>query len=457
MLCAVIKTPSIQEIEAANQEADYIELRLDEMGPLSFSAVQSLRKACKKPVIFKGGLQVIDWLGCVPEYVDLPFAAPLKLFEQVKSDYPALQRICSWHDFEKTPEQLDRVFERPAEIYKVTTMAHSTLDALRMLLFVKEASRPVVGLCMGEEGMITRILAPLFGSPFTYAPLNEAQRTAPGQLLLKELKQRYHHHSLHSETALYGLIGDPVSKSPSHQTHNFAFSRLGVDAIYVKLKVTKEELPAFFSLALKLNFKGFSVTMPLKEAVLPFLGSVHDSVGAINTIQVKEGQLEGWNTDGIGALAAIEKQTVVLCKHVVILGAGGVARAIAKEAVRRGATVTLLNRTVERAQRVAKELECKAASLADFPLIAQQGYDVLINCTPVGMEDYQIPIDPRYLLTRRVVMDAISTPSLTPLLEAAKSKKCRLIGGMDLFIQQAVEQFCVWFSPCVRESLKSRL
>lgn len=448
MLCAVIKTPSFEAIEKANEQADLMEFRLDEMGALSYSMVHSLRKACRKPVIFKGGLGVMNWLTCAPDFVDLPFHTPLEVFEEVEKAYPSIQRICSWHDFEKTPQHFDLIFERPAEIYKLATLANSTLDALRMLHFVKHAPKPVVGICMGEAGVITRILAPVVGSPFTYAAIDDDQKTAPGQLLLSELRNRYQYDSLHPETALYGLLGDPISNSPSHYTHNFTFRQLDVDAIYLKLRLSKEEIDTFFPLAIGLGFKGFSVTMPLKEAILPYLDVLHDCCGSINTIVVNENKLHGWNTDGKGAIAALEKKERLEKKHLVLLGAGGTARAIAHEALKKGARVTILNRTLERAQKAALDMGCKAGLLSSFSEVAKEGYDCLINCTPLGMgdDDKQTPVESSYLLENKLVMDVVSNPDLTPFLKAARRKKCRIVKGMDLFVQQAVEQFCLWFS-----------
>ncbi len=416
MLCATIKEDSLQEIKQANKKADLIELRLDLFKPKD---LKGLREACKKPVIFK----LLDFdpevLELNPDFVDLPFG--------VDVDLP-VKRICSYHDEEQTPD-LDALYKKlqtcQADYYKIATHANSSLDALRMLQFVRTTK--IIGLCMGEMGVITRILAPIFGALWTYAPIHQGQTTAPGQLLLDELAQTYRYRAHSQKTALYGLIGDPVSKSVSHKTHNFAFKELGVDAVYVKMPVKQEELLPFLTLCEEVGFKGLSVTMPLKEQI--------QEGEAINTIGFQESKISYWNTDGVGALDALEKKIEVAGKKIVILGAGGAAIPIAREAKKRGARVLIANRTFERAEKVASNIGVEALPLAEF---ASNGYDILINCTstcPVPIEE---------LLEKRVVMDIIIRPKMTSLLEAAEKKGCTLVYGLDMFLQQAIQQFCHW-------------
>ena len=223
MWCAPVKYEDISEIQQANKQADLIELQLDKFSPTDLA---KLRKLCIKPVIFK--LNALDWeaLAHLPEFVDLPHTVSPKEFGALKKRFPQIKRICSYHDFEKTGD-LEEIYRslqsHPAEIYKIASYACTTQDALRMLHFVK--SQRCLGICMGENGIITRILAPLFGVPWTYAPLSENHRTAPGQLLLKELEEEYRIRSHSSKTALYALIGDPVNQSKSHIRHNLAFKK----------------------------------------------------------------------------------------------------------------------------------------------------------------------------------------------------------------------------------------
>lgn len=419
MLCATLREDSIADIKVANRKADLIELRLDLFTPSNLSA---LRSACQKPVIFKMNQFDPKVIACSPDYIDLPFGAD---FTRIPS---SVRRICSYHDYERTPilpALYAEMQKCPADYYKIATWACTSHDALRMLEFVRKTK--CIGLCMGEKGVITRVLAPIFGVPWTYAPLKF--KTAPGQLLLDDLINTYHYHTLSPKTALYGLIGDPVSKSIGHRMHNFAFAKLGLDAVYVKMTVKKEELSSFLYLCPDIGFRGLSVTMPLKELII--------EGKAINTLGFSDQKMECWNTDGIGALDALEKKTFVYGKQIVILGAGGAASAIAEEATKRGAHVLIANRTIQRACSLSQQVNGKALLLNQF---ATRGYDILINCTPA------CPIDTDHLLPHRVVMDITTTPKMTPLLTAAQAKGCALIYGMDMFIQQAVHQYCHWFN-----------
>lgn len=424
MLCAPIKEDSLSAIEEANQKADLIELRWDLFTP---SSPEAMRKACHKPVIFKLKAYDEDLISLGPEWIDLPYGIAPSYFEKIPSQ---IKRICSYHDEYQTPNLVslyDELKSYPADYYKIATYAESTLDALRMLAFLK-GKKKCIGLCMGEKGAITRILAPVFGVPWTYAPLTEKLMTAPGQIRLDELEKTYFFRSLSSKTALYGLIGDPIDNSVGHLIHNFAFDQLGLDAVYVKMQVAKEEVPAFLPLCREVGFKGLSVTMPLKESLV--------EGEAINTVEFEGKVTHYWNTDGCGALNAVEKKIKVYAKRIVILGAGGAAISIAKEAKSRGAEVIIANRTYERAQKLASQIGVEAFPLNDF---ASKGYDILINCTPSN------PISEEKLLPNRIVMDVISKPKWTPLLQAAKKKSCELIFGMDMFIEQAIGQYCHWF------------
>ena len=202
----------------------------------------------------------------------------------------------------------------------------------------------VIAISMGTHGQISRILAPIFRNPITYASLAEELQSAPGQLSAELLLNRYHYASLRPHTSLYGLIGDPIDKSISDATHNALFHHLGLNAVYVKMVVKAEELPEFFHFAKQLPFKGLSVTMPLKESVLPHLDHIDSkarNIRAVNTLVFDEGMISGFNTDGIGALNAIEQVKPVKNQRVVLLGAGGSAKAIADEAHQPGAQLTL--------------------------------------------------------------------------------------------------------------------
>ncbi len=453
------------------KEAEAFELRLDTFEHLDHDEIKSLRESIAIPLIFTlrkashGGYfkqseekrhQLIEELARLePTYFDIECDTDPKFVQRLREENPGLQIISSYHNFDKTPEDLSFIFEGmqhfPAEIYKLATFAHSTLDSLRMLHFLKNLKSQgysATCLCMGEEGKITRHLASKFGSEFHYLSLDEEGATAPGQLTFDELKK---YPPVGAKTRIYGLIGDPVSKSVSHITHNTLFKEKGIDAIYLKMRVRPKEITPFLELAASLEIKGMSVTMPLKEDIIPNLYLLDEQAlrcHAVNTLHLKSGKWEGFNTDSIGALNAVESELEVLGKNVAILGAGGTAKALTYEAMKRGANVTVFNRTLKKAEEVGEMFGCEAKALADFPNFAQEaGYDILINTTSVGMapntDDMPIPIEA--LLPKTVIFDVISNPRETRLLQEAKKKECVCIPGIEMFFMQAVEQFAIWF------------
>jgi 3-dehydroquinate dehydratase/shikimate dehydrogenase len=317
-----------------------------------------------------------------------------------------------------------------AFLYKIAVTANSSLDTLRLLCWAKE--KPVIAISMGPFGQLSRILE----KHITYASLDEESKTAPGQLTINEL-ENYSGHNL------YGLIGDPVTKSISHITHNHVMRTYDLDSLYIKMQVQKEELKQFLFLAKKARFRGLSVTMPLKEAVLSHLDEVDTEaakIGAVNTLVFEEGRIHGYNTDGKGALNAIEKTLSVNGKHLVLLGAGGAARAIAYEAKKRGAFVTILNRDAQKARDIAAYMQCQGFGLDHLDVLCKEGYDAIINATPLEM-----PCTPEQILVGSCVMDSNTIPKTSLFLQHAQAKGCKIIYGLQMFVEQATLQFSLWF------------
>lgn len=426
MLIGTICGPTIEkaksQIERANQLCDGAELRLDlfsEFDPRLISQIKGVSI-----------LKTLEETKLKADYIDLPWDYP--------DDVTGSKVIRSYHNFEKTPSNLEDIFNQmpKAHLYKIACRAHSTLDALRMLAFVKKRAN-VIGICMGELGQITRILAPIVGSVFNYVVVD--QQLAPGQMSVEELTHIYNYRQLNGQTKIYALIGDPVSQSPGHLWHNAFFRRNGLNAIYVKIEVLEEELEAFFSLSRGLGISGLSVTMPHKENIFPYIDKIESQakdIGAINTLKFEGGKIFAWNTDGKGALDAIEEKMRVESKTVIILGAGGAAKAIAYEAKKRGATnVIFCNRSAKKAKECAQHLGCSFGSLKELP-----DYDILINTTP-----HPLPIDPNQLIPGTLVMD-ISIKNKTALMKEANDLGCKLIFGKEMFEKQAFGQLSTWFN-----------
>lgn len=461
MICAVIKGPSYtdvrNQIALAAGQADLVELRIDLFEKIDDKALHDLLVEFPIPMIFtlrsreQGGhyskheterqadIRLLAQLK--PAYCDLEYSHSQSFVAEISQICPV---ILSYHDFDVTPDDLDVIWNRmrrtPASLYKIALKANSSTDALRLLCYAKGKQR-LIPISMGAAGQVSRILAPVVGSPLSYASLNDELTTAPGQLSIDTLASQYHFHSLSPSTAIYGLIGGSVNQSVSDVIHNARFKERGTNAVYVKMEVAAAELPEFIKYCKELPFSGLSVTMPLKEKILPYLDKKDpavEEIGACNTLLFRNGAIIGFNTDGIGALNAIGP---VKGKRVVIIGAGGSAKAIAYEAIKRGATVTVLNRDKEKALALADRLGCLGGGLDHMVACAKEGYDVLINCTPA-----ESPIDPQSILPGVLVMDIKSkaTPDNSPFLKQAQKKGCRIVSGFQMFLEQASGQFAIW-------------
>jgi 3-dehydroquinate dehydratase/shikimate dehydrogenase len=483
MISVVIKGPTFEDaymqISQACPYADLVELRLDCFESLNLDALKLLRSQFSIPMIFtlrsqmQGGgytslptgrcaieteevytrseekrlAAIRDLVTLKPEYLDLEYHVSPCFIEEVSSQFPETKLILSYHNFSETPEDLDGLYREmqkiPAFFYKIAVAPKNCKDALRLVCWAKKSDNKLIAISMGSQGQFSRILGPVVGSPITYAALEEDQKSAPGQLPAKTLIERFHHHSLNPHTTLYGLIGDPVDQSISDETHNCLIRAWGFDAVYVKIPVGSEELSDFLQLAKLLPFHGLSVTMPLKENILPFLDEIDPQaleIGAVNTLLFEEGKIFGFNTDGIGALNAIEKEYRVKEKRIVIIGAGGAAKAIAYEAVRRGGLVTIINRDERKAEQIARSLHCIGKGLGYMAACSEAGYDILINCTPATL-----PISSDYILPQAIVMDIMTKPKETLLLTLAREKGCPIIYGYRMFVEQALGQFNLWF------------
>jgi shikimate dehydrogenase len=247
-----------------------------------------------------------------------------------------------------------------------------------------------------------------------------------------------------ADTSLFGLIGNPVAHSLSPVMHNQAFAATGYNGVYLSFRVTD---PAAAIKGIRaLNFKGVSVTLPHKVAVMEYLDEVDKTavrIGAVNTIVNNQGRLIGYNTDGQGALHALRARTSIKEKSVALIGAGGAARAIGFGLVAAGGHVTILSRSRTSGERLAADLQ------AEFlPLYAwqQDRYEILINATPVGMhpETDATPIPKEELSENMVVMDIVYNPLDTQLLKEAAAKKCQTINGVAMFVFQGAHQFELW-------------
>lgn len=249
-------------------------------------------------------------------------------------------------------------------------------------------------------------------------------------------------------TKIFGIIGNPVSHSLSPLMHNAAFAELDVDAVYVPFQV--EDVAAAVAGIKGLSVSGASVTIPHKESVIPYLDEIDPvaaNIGAVNTIHLVERQggsiLCGSNTDWIGANRALQEKTGLEGRRIIILGAGGSARALGFGFQEAGAKVVLCSRTESRGRALAGELNCDWQSLAEVGRL--QG-DILVNATSVGMapnvEESLMPVPA--LAGFEVVMDIVYAPLATRLLEDAAAVGCTTVNGLEMLLYQGVAQFELW-------------
>lgn len=451
-----VSVSSSEFISRIPSGVDGIELRLDLFSEVNLENLKKLIVETKIPLLFtlrkasQGGqftgsepereILIEKLLELEPAYFDLESEMHPAFIKKICQKFKKTKILISYHNFKEVPQELDLLYKEmtihSAYGYKIAAQPKTTNDALRLLLFGRKYPHVSV-IAMGEKGEFARVLGKVFGNVFDYASLGEHFKTAPGQLTVHELLDTYDYHRLNSQTHLYGLIGDPVSKSLGHLFHNNKYKEKGWDSLYVKMVVLPEELASFFPLAVEAGFRGLSVTMPLKEKVIPFLNSLEDKakqIGAVNTLLMQKDQIFGFNTDGIGALDALERYGSIAGKKMVLIGAGGAARAIAIEGKARGAHLMILNRSLEKAQIIACEVDGEAGLLSQIPL----HYDVLVNCSPNFAW-----INSAKLLPEALIMDIVYVPRETPLLCMALKTGCRIVYGDEMFYNQAEAQVCL--------------
>jgi 3-dehydroquinate dehydratase/shikimate dehydrogenase len=417
--------------------ADYVEVRLDYLGNPRDS-VHARWDKLRVPVIAtcRGKERGGQFDGSIEEEVRILQSAVENGARFVDVDYriarpmPGAQVIASFHDFDGTPSDLvslmNRVCTSPGQIAKIATMVRSWEDNRRLLeLLSKPWPKPVIVAGMGDIGQLTRVIGPARGSFLTYAGLT-ANASAPGQLTLREMIDVYRFRRAGRATKLIGIVGNPLSHSLSPNIHNRAFEATNLDFIYTKFLT--EDVRDFFDNAREIGIYGFSVTIPHKMAVIPFLHELTPEareIGAVNTVAWSNGKWIGDNTDVHGVRAALASVGFDPGdKTVVILGAGGAAKA-AVAAVKGAKKVEVLPRR-------------------EVPSASNRRCDLLINATPVGMFP-MVDVSPlQGPIPADVVLDMVYNPPVTRLLRSARDQGKTAIQGTTMFLAQAARQFEIW-------------
>lgn len=488
---------------AVEAGADMIELRLDMIHDIGDDELRTLAEgaAGRVPIVLtcrspqEGGetlapdgerLERLARLGPMADYIDIELATLERGDAARAAARSALCRadvisqsggreiiergesrslIVSRHDYRGRPASLQSDLLRMTgvercSVVKLAWRARTVRDNFEAFELIRISPVPCVAICMGEEGLLSRVLAPKFGAFATYASLRRGDETAPGQIPASELIERFRWRSVDSATRVFGVIGDPVAHSLGPDVHNAAFAKHGVNAVYVPLRVSAgyEPFKAFMVEALArpwLDFSGFSVTSPHKENAIRFLteqgGEIDPAaarIGAVNTIHIHEnGRMIGANTDAtaiVDALAdAIGGPKEASGRRVLILGAGGAARAAAVGLRAAGCEVTIANRTDDRAAALSADFGCRACKWEDRSSVPT---DCIVNCTTVGMSpnDGDSPMPPDALKPDQLIFESVYNPRKTRLLADAHQRGCLTIDGFALFARQAAAQFRLW-------------
>ncbi len=241
---------------------------------------------------------------------------------------------------------------------------------------------------------------------------------------------------------VFGVIGYPVSHSLSPAMHNAALRALGISAVYGAFEVPPEDLPTAISGVRALGIGGLSVTVPHKETVMAYLDEVDPvaaRIGAVNTVVNRGGRLFGTNTDWLGVKRSLEEAGLELSgKKAVVVGAGGAARAVIYALRELGAEVEIYNRTVEKAERLARDFGGRAYPLAE---ILRASGEILIQTTSVGLRSWENPVPPEIFRNFRTAMDIVYVPLRTRFLSEAEAAGCQTIDGLRMLVHQGAEQF----------------
>jgi len=456
-LCVTVTGDTTADLRRARDEvadADLVELRLDSVrdpnvpGALAgrrrpvivtcrpkweggaFEGSEDERKAILSEAIDRGA-----------EYVDIEARAG---FGDLIERTGGRRIVLSKHDFDGVPADLPAQIQvmrsTGAEIVKLAVATTRLADCVTLLEVGARAGRQggLVLIGMGPHGIASRVLADRFGSVWTYAGALDRV----GQVDARTMLDVYRFRTVGESTDVYGLIGGSVSHSVSPAMHNAAFRSLHMDAVYLPLPSPDADDVIAFGRAIGL--KGASVTIPHKVSLFDRVDEVYAvarRIGAINTIRAVDGRWLGGNTDAQGFLEALQGRVPIRGLRASVLGAGGAARAVIVALASSGCAVTLHARRREQAEELAV---LTPAVIGPWPP-EPESWDLLINCTPIGMyPDVDATPIPSEQLTGRYVYDLVYNPTETRLMREAARAGCQTIGGLDMLVAQAHEQFQWW-------------
>jgi 3-dehydroquinate dehydratase/shikimate dehydrogenase len=470
---------------AAEAGADIVELRVDtfsnraELAGLVDNAVIPTIVTCRPT--WEGGKSELPEEQRWTLYSDTAVhnAAYVDVELSTYKEMPLLQKpaitrpmILSSHDFEGRPDRLTNLFmelnERRGAVSKIVWTARTIRDNLEAFELLLNKHKPTIALCMGEAGLLSRILAKKFGGFLTFAALPGDAGTAAGQISIHDMKRLYRWDAINAATKVYGVVASPVMHSMSPAIHNAGFEAVGHDGVYLPLLVNPgyESFKAFMESFLAfepLHLSGLSVTLPHKENALRYLKEkgaeveeLAERIGTLNTIVIEPaGKLRGFNTDYAAILDTITTalgitREELANKRVAVIGAGGTGRTAVAALAECGATVVVYNRTMARAEALAKEFNGARGQVvaARMEKLCDSCCHIFINTTSVGMhpEVDESPLGERLpeFSADTLVFDTVYNPMETKLLKQAKTAGAKTVGGVEMFVRQAARQFEAW-------------
>jgi 3-dehydroquinate dehydratase/shikimate dehydrogenase len=389
----------------------------------------------------KAGCQLID--------VEIESAETMRPADWKRLRASGAALILSYHDFSHT-RNLQKVFERmqhfDPEFYKIVSTARSLSDNVAVLDLLRQYgdSTNMIAMAMGQPGIVSRLLGARTGSAFTFAAAAAGEETASGQMTLDVLRSLYRFEEIDAATRIYGVVGHPIAHSLSPLMLNTAFRRERVNAVFLPLETAK--VSDLLGLVERIPLAGIAVTMPLKQELLPSLARMDDlstRIGACNTIvRGPDGRLFGFNTDVNAIVGPLERRLSLKGARVLVLGAGGAARAAVFGLKEKGAEVHILNRTPESAKELAAQAKAKVFKREQ---LIKTDFDVVVNATPAGMHGSKVQslLEPDELRAR-LVFDMVYNPIETPLLHMAREKGIAVIPGLEMFVHQGARQFEIW-------------
>jgi 3-dehydroquinate dehydratase/shikimate dehydrogenase len=340
-------------------------------------------------------------------------------------------------------------------VVKIAVFARELRDNLRVARLLRDHRREnpkLVALALGASGIPSRLLALQWGCPFTYASAGNHVAVAPGQLPSEVMRSVYHVDHLDHRTQYFGVVGSHASTSLSPAMQNTAFRAKHLNAVYLPCETTR--MADFLVFARKMGFQGFSVTMPFKHAILRDLDWVDPlatRVGACNTVAVQNGKWMGWNTDAAAVVEVLTKRLRLAGSRILVLGAGGAARAAAYALRAEGAVVFIAARREAKARSLARGVSAQAV-----PWGSADGLEVdsVINATPVGMAPHAdaLPIDLARLRVR-VVFEMVYYPPETRFLAEARGRGLTTISGLEMLVAQGARQFEIWTGQAAPRAL----